>query len=214
MSLDAVTYDPNAANRYLSDLNSPLPSLAVNEAQLAGVRIQPTIGPHVAALLDALIRLLRPVRILEIGTSFGYSAAVMGRAAQSCGGTVLTCEINPRLAEAARTNLRALGLHEVVTVHQGDAQALVKELAPPFGLILQDGDKMKYLPMLDSLVALLPPGGVLISDDVLFPVMNLPESARHWGDAMHEYNLALRTRLDLHTIWLPLGDGVAVSIKQ
>jgi predicted O-methyltransferase YrrM len=48
---------------------------------------------------------------------------------------------------------------------------------------------------------------------MLFPVMNLPHSARPAQDALRAYNDALRDRPDLHTNWLPVGDGVALSVK-
>jgi predicted O-methyltransferase YrrM len=67
--------------------------------------------------------------------------------------------------------------------------------------------------MLDRLVELLQPGGTLVTDDVLFPVMNLPTSATGWKRAIAAYNLALALRTDLQTVWLPIGDGVAMSLK-
>jgi predicted O-methyltransferase YrrM len=81
-------------------------------------------------------------------------------------------------------------------------------------LILQDGGKLDYLPLLNSLISLLEPRGLLITDDILFPVMDIPASAQAWQQAMADYNRALAIRADLHTVFLPIGDGMAISIKK
>jgi predicted O-methyltransferase YrrM len=208
-----TAYDACAALDYLASLHAPAEVLSFGLKQLAGERIQPTVGPHVAALLDVLVRALRPQRILEIGTSYGYSACVMGRAAASYGGKVWTVERSPRLAQAACENVAAVGLAETVTVLTGEAGPTLEKLEGSFGVILQDGGKDNYLPLLDSLVNRLVAGGVLISDDVLFPVMTLPASVAHWAKAIDKYNRRLAAYPALKSVWLPIGDGVALSVK-
>jgi predicted O-methyltransferase YrrM len=90
----------------------------------------------------------------------------------------------------------------------------VPALSGPFDLILQDGDKLQYEPLLHPLVELLAPQGLLVSDDVLFPIMELPRPVEHWKQAMTNYNRTLAKHPSLRTVWLPIGDGVAVSIKH
>jgi len=185
----------------------------VGEVTDDALRIQPTIGPIAAGLVDLLVRSKRIARILEIGSSLGYSTCALGRAAQSHGGTVLSIEIDERIALIARENVRAAGLGGTVEILVADSKEVVRDLKDPFGLILQDGHKDDYLPMLNRLVELLEPGGILVTDDVLFPVMNLPASAAGWKRTIAGYNLALKLREDLRTVWLPIGDGVAMSVK-
>jgi len=176
-------------------------------------RLRPTIGPTAAQLLAVFIFAARPRRVLEIGTSTGYSALAMGRALQQAGGALTTVEIDPRLAEAARRNIADAGLSDVVEVVIGDANEVIADLREGFGLILQDGAKEDYVRMLPRLVELLEPHGVLVTDDVLFPVLELPETASPLQDALREYNQALKNRRDLHSSWLPIGDGLAISVK-
>jgi predicted O-methyltransferase YrrM len=178
-----------------------------------GVPTQPTIGPSVAQLVGVLILAARPARALEIGTSAGYSALAMGKALQQVGGKLTTIEIDARLAESAAKNIRAAGLADVVEVVTGDANSVIGELAGAFGLILQDGGKDDYLQMLPRLVELLEPHGLLVTDDVLFPVMDLPAEVKRYEYALSLYNEALHNRPDLQTVWLPIGDGAAVSVK-
>lgn len=204
------SFEMRKAIEYIESLAGVGPILATPQPLL---RLQPSVGSIAARLLESLILAARATRVLEIGTSIGYAAVAMGNAARRIGGSVLTVEKNPAIAAVARANIDAAGLGEVVDLRVEDANALLPDLAGPFGLILQDGAKVDYLPMLPRLVDLLPPGGVLVSDDVLFPVMDLPESVRAWQEAIGEYNAALRARPDLHTVWLPVGDGIAVSVK-
>ena len=63
------------------------------------------------------------------------------------------------------------------------------------------------------LIDLLEPHGALVADDVLFPVMALPEGLKRWQEVLAQYNQALRDHPALQTVWLPIGDGVAVSVK-
>lgn len=179
----------------------------------ANVPIQPTIGAGVAQLVDVLILAARPKHVLEIGTSAGYSAIAMGRALRQIGGKLTTIEIDPRLARAADENIRDAGLGEVVEIVIDDANHVIEDMKGPFGLILQDGSKDDYLQMLPRLMDLLEPYGMLVTDDVLLPVMDLPDEAKRYQYALSLYNDALQNHPGLQTVWLPVGDGVAVSVK-
>jgi caffeoyl-CoA O-methyltransferase len=208
------SYDWHNAQEYLEGLlPEDIRGLETERKRGTALPIQPSIGPSVAQLVDILILATRPKRVLEIGTSTGYSAIAMGRALKQAGGRLTTIEIEPRLAEVARENILDAGLEGVVEVVIDDANLVLEEVPGPFGLILQDGDKDDYLKMLPHLVERLEPHGLLVTDDVLFPVMDLPDDARRHQYAMSLYNESLQNRADLQTVWLPVGDGVAVSVK-
>ena len=207
----SLPYDLAAAAAYIETL-SPEP-LPLSISSIADAPLQPTIGGLAATLIRVLIAAHQPRRILEIGTSLGYSAIALGRAASAYSGQVVSLEINERLAETARQNIAAAELGATVTVVTADARAWLRQAHGAFGFVLQDGGKEDYLPMLDSLVELLEPNGLLISDDVLFPVMELPTRVEHWKQAIAEYNRELASHPRLRTVWLPIGDGVAISAK-
>jgi predicted O-methyltransferase YrrM len=205
--------DLSKAFAYIAELNhSPL-QLPIGPQELHGERIQPTIGPDAARLLDVLIFLHRPKTILEIGGSYGYSACTMGRAAAVYGGHVTSLEINPVLADAAKKNSEFLRLNDTVEILCGEAKALLNSLPGPFDLIVQDGHKLDYVPLLEPLCARLSSHGMMVTDDILFPVMALPPSVNLWQNAVADFNKRLSERSDLHTVWLPIGDGIAVSVK-
>lgn len=212
-AVDEPMFNYAKAHDYLSRLGAPPTAWPEGMEPPEGVPVQPTVGPQVAALLEVLILSGKPARILEIGTSFGYAACIMGAAAATYGGTVTTLEIRADLAEAARRSVERLGLGATVHVIEGDASRIVETLPGGFGLILQDGHKELYEPLLDPLLERLSDGGLLVTDDALFPVMEIPERVRAWADAIESYNRRLRDHPRLRTIWLPIGDGVAVSVK-
>ena len=208
------SFDWDSAQEYVEGLlPEDVRRLEAENKGGTGIRLQPTIGPSVAQLVDVLILANRPGRVLEIGTSVGYSAIVMGRALRQVGGSLITVEIDPRLAESARANLSEAGLTDVVEALVEDANDTIARFTKPFDLVLQDGNKDDYLQMLPRLVDLLTPHGLLVTDDVLFPIMEVPESAKRWQYAMSLYNQALQHRPDLRTVWLPIGDGVSISVK-
>lgn len=171
----------------------------------------PIIPLATARLLAFLVATIRAKRILEIGTAIGYSTIWLARAAQPYGGHVTTIEISERLAEEAQGNIERAGLTEAVTILIGDAERIVPRLTAPFDLIFQDGDKALYPRLLDDCLRLLRKGGLLVADDALFPVMEVGEA---WAEAVHRYNEMIFARHDLDSVILPVGDGVAVSLKR
>jgi predicted O-methyltransferase YrrM len=128
-------------------------------------------------------------------------------------------EMDPARAAIARTNFERAGLAEIVSVIVGDASRFLHKVAGPFDLIFQDGDKQLYEPMLDPLIDHLRPGGVLVTDNVLWDgevVEGLVKSPQHdvaSTDAIRAYNRRLAAEKRLLTTFLPLGDGVAVSVR-
>jgi predicted O-methyltransferase YrrM len=109
-------------------------------------------------------------RILEIGTLGGYSTAWLARALPA-GGRLVTLELDPGNAEAARTNLATAGLGELVEVRVGPAldslRSLAGEGAPPFDLIFIDADKQNNPGYLEWALRLSRPGTVIVADNVV-----------------------------------------------
>ncbi len=208
--MNDITVDSPAALRYVEALAGDVLPRPLIIAEMADEKIQPTVGALAGSLLDVIVRAHRPARILEVGTSLGYAACILGHAAASYGGRVISLEINPRIADAARLNVEAQGLGDTVDVITADAAVWLREHAVRFGLILQDGAK-NYLDYLERTVELLEPCGLLVTDDILFPVMeNVPSQ---WKAMIDEHNRALRAHPRLRTAWLPIGDGVSISVK-
>jgi predicted O-methyltransferase YrrM len=179
----------------------------------------PLIDAEVGALLRVLALAVGATRILEIGTAIGYSGIWLAGALDRTG-MLLTLEKDPERARTARANFERAGLADRVGIIAGDAQVTIAKVAGPFDLIFQDGSKPLYVPMLDRLVNLLRPGGLLVTDNVLWSGEVVPEfvaSPRHDSEdtrAIAEYNRRLNSHPELITTTVPLRDGVAISVKR
>jgi len=178
----------------------------------------PLVDAATARLLRALVVSLGAHRVLEIGTAIGYSASCMALALPS-DGLLLTMEMDADRAATARQNFARAGVEAKVNVIVGDASRFLHKVAGPFDLIFQDGSKQLYEPMLDRLVAHLRPGGVLVTDNVLWHgevvdgFVDRPQRDARDTDAIRRYNDRLAADARLFTTFLPLGDGVALSVK-
>lgn len=210
---------PDAVERYLSELNH-LADAVLREIARAGARQDlPLIDAEVGAMLRVLVVSIGARRVLEIGTAIGYSGIWMAGALPP-GGMLLTMEKDQERARAARENFSRAGLSDRVNVIVGDAQRMLAKVAGPFDLIFQDGDKLQYEPMLEQLVDLLRPGGLLVTDNVLWDGEVVPgfvrQPKRNAEDtkAIGAYNERLNAHPKLMTSTIPLRDGVAISVKR
>jgi caffeoyl-CoA O-methyltransferase len=175
---------------------------------LASVRIRSTAG-GVAAMHADTVRFLQVLatalparRTFEIGAGYGLSALAVVLAG-GADATIFTVERDAARAAVAREHFAQAGLGTRANVMVGEAARLVHKVAGPFDLIVQDGDAVGRLPLLDRLVALLRPGGVLVSN--------------HIGPGSLDDTASDRERLAadarLRTAFLPIGDGLAVSVR-
>jgi caffeoyl-CoA O-methyltransferase len=210
---------PEAVERYLSGLNRAGNPLLDAIARTGAEQALPLVDAEVGALLRVLAMSVGARRILEIGTAVGYSGIWLAGALPE-DGMLLTLEIDPERARVARANFEQAGLTGLVSVVVGDAALLLAKVSGPFDLIFQDGSKPLYVTLLDKLVSLLRPGGLLVTDNVLWNgdvVPGLvspprPETADMRSIAL--YNERLNAHSELLTSTIPLRDGVAISVKR
>jgi predicted O-methyltransferase YrrM len=210
---------PAAIEEYLARLNH-LPDPILREMAREGAEQKlPLVDAEVGALLRVLATAVGATRILEIGTAIGYSGIWLAGALPH-GGMLFTMEAREDRAKQARDNFARAGLADRATVMLGDAGLLVAKVAGPFDVIFQDGDKQQYLPMLERLVDLLRPGGLLVTDNVLWDgevVPGFTKAPRQSPDdtrAIAAYNERLAAHPRLLTAVVPLRDGVSISVKR
>jgi predicted O-methyltransferase YrrM len=214
-----VVIVPTPVQDYLATLAQlPHPELEAihREGVAEGV---PIVDRQSGALLHALVRASRATRVLEVGTALGYSGLWMATALPA-DGLLITLERDRSRAERARAHFEAAGVGSRVTVMIGDASQYLHKIAGPFDLVFQDADKAAYGALLDRLVALLRPGGLLVTDNVLWSgevvpgFVDPPRRAAADTAAIAAYNQQLAGDARLFTTFLPVGDGVALSVKQ
>jgi predicted O-methyltransferase YrrM len=210
---------PDAVERYIDALNG-LADPVLRDIERAGNEQKlPIVDAQVGSLLRVLAVAIGATRILEIGTAIGYSGIWLAGALPP-GGMLLTMEVDGGRARTARENFARAGYSSRVNVIVGDAQRMLPKVSGPFDLIFQDGDKQQYSPLLDRLASLLRPGGVLVTDNVLWdgevvPGFNAkPSHNANDTRAIAEYNERLSRHQQLMTAIVPLRDGLAISVKR
>ena len=210
---------PDAIERYLAGLNRFGSRVLDEIARGNQQRGLPLVDAEVGALLRVLASAVNASSILEIGTAIGYSGIWLAGALPP-GGMLMTLEMNEERAREARDNFARAGLADRVSVIVGDANLKLAKLSGPFDLIFQDGDKQLYSPMLDRLVALLRPRGLLVTDNVLWDgevapgFVDTPKRPAEDTRAVAEYNVRVASDPDLFTAIVPLRDGVSISVKK
>ena len=177
--------------------------------------VQPMVEPEVGALLAYLVRSSGASEVLELGTGIGYSALWFAGALREHGGRITTIDRDPRIGAEARWNFRQSGFGDCITLIEGDIEQTLKDLRGQsrlFDLIFQDGGKHLYPAVYEDVYALLAPGGILVSDDVLFPVESgIRQGLKRPVDA---YNSRLLADRRYESVMLPAGHGVTVSWKR
>lgn len=178
----------------------------------------PVIRTQMQGLLKFLLAVNRPGKVLEVGTAIGFSALFMSEYAPA-GCHITTIEKYGKRIPMAKENFRRAGKEECITLLEGDAAEILKELNEEFDFIFMDAAKGQYIHFLPDILRLLRTGGLLVSDNVLqegeiiesrFAVTrrNRTIHAR-----MREYLYELKHNALLETLILPLGDGATVSVK-
>jgi predicted O-methyltransferase YrrM len=210
---------PDAVEHYLASLNHAADPLLRELAERGEKEDLPIVDAEVGALLRVLATAVGARRILEIGTCIGYSGIWLAGALPA-GGMLFTMEIDQARADIARANFARAALSDRASVMVGDAERLVAKVAGPFDLIFQDGAKKLYVPLLDRLVALLRPGGLLVTDNVLWDgevvpgFKPAPQRAAEDTAAIADYNVRLNAHPQLITATVPLRDGVSISVRR
>ena len=179
----------------------------------------PLVYPETGGLLHTLARGCGARRILEIGTCIGYSTLWMATALPA-GGALITMEYDPARAARAREHFAAAGYADRISVIVGEATRFLHKVAGPFDLIFQDSDKKLYEPMLERLVELLRPGGMLVADNILWNGEVIPGyvAQKKYSEedtaAIVSFSKRVAHEPRLYTSFLPVGDGVSVSVKR
>ena len=179
----------------------------------------PIIRRPLQSFFRFLLALEKPKRILEVGTAIGFSALLMSEyAPQDC--RITTIEKYEKRIPVAKENFRKYGKEGSITLLEGDATDILRELQEPFDLIFMDAAKGQYLAFLPDVLRLLKTGGILLSDnvlqdgDVVESRFALERRKRTTHARMREYLYELKHRPDLETVILPVGDGITLTLKK
>jgi predicted O-methyltransferase YrrM len=163
------------------------------------------VGREVGWFLHSLVLAKRPARVLELGTSYGYSTLFLADAVAQVGGTLITMELAYYKQAAARAMIEKAGIAAGVDFRLGDAVAMINADPGPFDLVLLDIWKDRYVPCLRAFYPKLADEGIIAADNMIEPTV-VREDAR-------EYRAAVASLPDMRTTLLPIGSGIELSVK-
>ena len=178
----------------------------------------PIIRKEMQSFLKVLLTIQKPMRILEVGTAVGFSALLMSEYAPA-GCEITTIENYEKRIPIARNNFKRAGKESQITLLEGDAMEVLPTLDEPYDFIFMDAAKGQYIHYMPEVMRLLKTGGTLVSDNVMqdgsiiesrFAVERRDRTIH---SRMREYLYELKHHEELLTSIIPLGDGVAVSVK-
>lgn len=179
----------------------------------------PIIRKETQSFLKVMMLMNRPARVLEVGTAVGFSAILMSEYLPE-GSRITTIENYEKRIPIARNNFKRAGKEEQITLIEGDALEVMKTLEGPYDFIFMDAAKGKYIHYMPEAVRLLADGGILMSDnvlqdgDIIESRFAVERRNRTIHSRMRDYLYELKHSNVLETSIIPLGDGVALSIKK
>jgi predicted O-methyltransferase YrrM len=162
------------------------------------------VEPETGALLGVLVRATSAQRVLELGTSNGYSTLWLADAVQTTGGHVLTLEIDPARTAEARANLARAGLDGYVECRtQGAGQALTEQPPDAWQFVFLDAERPQYAAFWPMLMNALEPGGLLAIDNAISHASELT-AVRALIDADDRLTASL----------VPIGAGLVLAVLE
>lgn len=179
----------------------------------------PIIRKEMGCFLKTVLAIKRPKNILEIGTAVGYSSILMSENIDA-DAKITTIENYDKRIPIARENIRRAGKEDVITLIEGDAGVVLKELTGEYDFIFMDAAKAQYIVILPEVLRLLAKDGILITDNVLqegelvqsrYAVVRRDRTIH---SRMREYLYAVTHSEQLTTSVIPLGDGITFSVKK
>ncbi len=203
----------NYCQTHSSSLSEVLRDLE-RETHLRTLSPQMLSGAYQGQLLRFLSLMLRPLRILEVGTFTGYTAICMAEGLAE-GGVLHTVEANDELGWLIQKYIRRAGMENKISLHLGDAAKVVPTLNEVFDLVFLDAGKLDYPLHYELALAKMRPGGILLADNVLWDGKvasgnEKDETAR----ALRAFNDFVHHDERVENLLLPFRDGLMVVRKR
>jgi caffeoyl-CoA O-methyltransferase len=164
--------------------------------------------------LEMISRLLKPLRILEIGTFMGYSALCLAAGLEE-GGKLHTLELREQDAALAAAHFRRSNLQDRIILHVGNALEIIPSLQEAWDLVFIDADKVNYSEYYRLVLPRLNPGGLILADNVLFHGQVLePEIEGKNAKAIHAFNELVKADDSVEKVMLTIRDGLLLIRKK
>ena len=180
----------------------------------------PIIRKEMESFLRVMLTISKPLNILELGCAIGYSAILMSEYLPE-GGHITTIENYDKRIVEAKANIQAAGLEDKITLLEGDAMEVMKDLeSSKYDFVFMDAAKAQYINFLPEVMRLMKPGAILIADnvlqdgDIIESRYGVIRRNRTIHSRMREYMYQVKHMEELETTIVPIGDGITMSVKK
>lgn len=167
------------------------------------------------SVLAMMSKMLRPGRILEIGTYTGYSAICLAQGLAE-DGILHTIDINEELADMQQRYWKEAGVAQKIKFHAGNASEIIPALNEVFDLVFIDADKVSYGRYYDMIIDKVRPGGFIFADNVLYDgevILPANEQSKN-AKAIHAFNQKIKDDSRVTQVLLPVRDGILIIQKN
>ena len=164
--------------------------------------------------LAIISKLIKPINVLEIGTYTGYSTLCIAKGLNP-GGMIHTIDKNEELLQIQNKYFEKSGLRNQIKQYTGDALAIIPKLKFDFDMVFLDADKENYIKYLELISPILKPGGVLLTDNVLWhgKILESLENQDRVTRLIDNFNKKILEDKSLKTVMLPIRDGISLTLK-
>lgn len=214
--MSGITYD--YIEEYIRGLIPKNTDILKELEEYAAKNNVPIVQKETRRFLELMITLKKPNGILELGTAIGYSSILMSLSSNGKS-NITTIERDKAMIEIAAKNIEKYGFRDKINILEGDCLEILKNLQGSFDLIFIDAGKGHYNHFFPYCKKLLNSNGVIIADNVLFRGMVaskelLVRRKITIVKRMKSYLELISNDDDFVTSILPMGDGIAVSVRR
>lgn len=164
--------------------------------------------------LAIISKLIKPFNVLEIGTYTGYSTLCIAKGLNPVG-MIHTIDKNEELLQIQNKYFEKSGLRNQIKQYTGDAISIIPKLKFDFDMVFLDADKENYVKYLELISPILKPGGVLLTDNVLWhgKILESSENQDRVTRLIDNFNKKILEDKSLKTVMLPIRDGISLTLK-
>ncbi len=206
---------PPPLEHYIARHTTPEPPYlaALNRSTHLKAMLPQMLSGHVQGrVLSMISHMVRPMRILEIGTYTGYSALCLAEGLQP-GGTLITIDINEELTPMVQQAIASAGMQDRIDVRIGNAANIIPQLEGTFDLVFIDADKIQYAHYFDLVIDRVPVGGYILADNVLWSGKILDAHKDKDTAAIDAFNKKVHADPRVETVILSVRDGITLMRK-
>lgn len=202
---------------YIKSFRKESDDLLKEMEEFAKLHNVPILSWQSAEFIEQLVLMIKPKRVLEIGTAIAYTSIRIARNLKKKS-VVHTIELSDDNIKSAKEFIEKSGEGEKIKLIEGDALSVMPRLKKKYDLIFLDADKEDYKRLFDYSMVLLKRGGVMVIDNLLWhgfaASKKVPSKYKASTNHIREFNKIFLDQPNLKSTILPVGDGIGLGVKK